>query len=217
MAANSSLTKEEEKDKTSAPNGKKTEAIPKKQTENVYQRPNLSKCFHFGQADHFSNFFPKRKTIAILEEDEDVAEEQEGNFDQDEEILEPDEGETLSCVLQRVLIAPKNKNSHQHRHSLSMTRCTIQSKVCNMIIDSGSSENFVSKKLVTALKLKTEPHSNPYEIEWIKKGGDIQIKEICSVPLLIGGSYKDQIVCDVLDMWMFAISCLGRRGSMMFK
>ncbi|TYK27246.1 zf-CCHC domain-containing protein [Cucumis melo var. makuwa] len=136
------------------------------------KEPNLSKCFRRGQTGHLSNSCPKRKTVAILEDDEDLIEEQEGDFDHDEEILEPDEGERLSCVLQRVLIAPKNDISHQQRHSLFKTRRTIQSKVCNMIIDSGSNKNFVSKKLVTALKLKIEPHSNPYKIGWIKKCGD---------------------------------------------
>ncbi|KAA0039232.1 Transposon Ty3-G Gag-Pol polyprotein [Cucumis melo var. makuwa] len=53
-----------------------------------------------------------------------------------------------------------------------------QGKVCSVIIDSGNSENFVSKKLVAALKLKTEPHSCPYKIGWIKKGGDAQINEL---------------------------------------
>ena len=62
---------------------------------------------------HLSNFFPKKKTIAILEENEDLVKEQEEDYDQDEEILELDKGERLSCILQRVLIAPKNDNSHQ--------------------------------------------------------------------------------------------------------
>lgn len=57
-----------------------------------------------------------------------------------------------------------------------------------------------TERLTFALNRKVEPHPNPYKIGWIKKGGDSQITEICSVPLFIGGSYKDQIVCDVLDM-----------------
>ena len=115
----------------------------------------------------------------------------ERDFGQDEEILEPDERERLSCVVQRVLIALENDISHQQRHSLFKTRCTIRSNVCNMIID---------RKLVTTFKLETEPHSNPYKIELIKKGGNTQISEIFSVPLSIGGTYKDQTVCDVLDI-----------------
>ena len=46
----------------------------------------------------------------------------------------------------------------------------------DIISDSGSSENFLAIKIVTT------------------------IKEICTVPLSIESSYKDQIVCDVLDM-----------------
>lgn len=82
---------------------------------------------------------------------------------------EPDEGERLSCVLRRVLIAPKGDNSHQQRPTLFKTRCTIQNKVYNMIIIVPA-EKIVSKKLVSALNLKTEPHLNPYKIDWIKKG-----------------------------------------------
>ncbi|TYK19824.1 Asp_protease_2 domain-containing protein [Cucumis melo var. makuwa] len=132
-----------------------------------------------------------QKTVAILEEDEHLIKLRERDFGQDEEILEPDERERLSCVVQRVLIALENDISHQQRHSLFKTRCTIQSNVCNMIID---------RKLVTTFKLEIEPRSNPYKIELIKKGGNTQISEICSVPLSIGGTYKDQTVCDVLDI-----------------
>ena len=106
----------------------------------------------------------KKTTVAILEEDGDYVEEQEEDHSQEEEVLEPDDGERLSCVLQRVLITPKSDTSHQQRHSLFKIRCTIKGKVCNVIIGSGNSENFVSKKLVAALKMKTEPHSNPYKI-----------------------------------------------------
>ena len=58
-AAHSSLTqstKEQEKDKTSDLNGKKIEEIPKKQTENMYQRPNLSKCFYASVVDKLAIF-----------------------------------------------------------------------------------------------------------------------------------------------------------------
>lgn len=69
-----------------------------------------------------------------------------------------------------------------------------------MIIDNESSENFVAKKLVTALNLKVEPHPNLYKIGWVKKGGEAIVNEICTVPLFIGSRYKDQIVCDVIEM-----------------
>ena len=123
-ATKSSMThynKDQKKDKTNETNGKK-------QAENAYQRLNLSKCFRCGQTSHLSNACPKRKTVAILEEDEDYVEEQEEDFSQEEEVLEPDDRERLSYVLQRVLITPKSDTSHQQRHSLFKTRCTIQAK-----------------------------------------------------------------------------------------
>ncbi|TYK01383.1 Asp_protease_2 domain-containing protein [Cucumis melo var. makuwa] len=74
------------------------------------------------------------------------------------------------------------------------SKLEINDKVCNVIIDNGSSENFVAKKLVAALNLKTESHPSAYKIGWVKKRGEAQVNEICTVPLTIGSSYKDQIV-----------------------
>ena len=47
----------------------------------------------------------------------------------------------------------------------------INGKVCQVIIDSGSTENIVSKKLVAALNLQVESHPNPYKVNWITKKG----------------------------------------------
>ena len=69
-----------------------------------------------------------------------------------------------------------------------------------MIIDSGSSKNVVSKALVKILNLKTEKHPSPYKIAWIKKGPKVQVLEVCKVPLSIGKYYKDEFVCDMVDM-----------------
>jgi len=69
-----------------------------------------------------------------------------------------------------------------------------------LIIDNGSYENIVSKALVKHLQLPIEPHQFPYEISWIKQGPSIKVTEICRVPISIGNSYKDDVVCNVVDM-----------------
>lgn len=128
---------------------------------------------------------------------EDIASDVE--LDDEPIFLEPDEGDQLSCIVERLLLTPKT-DSFPQRHSLFKTPCTINGKICTIIIDSGSTENIVSQKLVTALNLPVSPHPTPYEVTWIKKGGEVQVNNICSVPPSIGNNYKDQIVCDVLDM-----------------
>ena len=109
---------------------------------------------------------------------EDVDEEEEQGFEEETyegaEIKEGDEGEEVVCVLQRLLLAPKKIDKTQ-RHQIFRTKCTIQNKVRNVIIDSGSSENVVSKALVKALNLKTEKHPSPYKTAWIKKGPKVQV------------------------------------------
>lgn len=93
--------------------------------------------------------------------------------------------EIVSCVIQQILLTPKSESPNQ-RHSLFKTRCMVIGKICNVIIDSGSLENVVSKKLVNALNLKLEPHPNPYKVSWIKKGGEAQVTHTCTVQLSIG-------------------------------
>lgn len=59
----------------------------KKKAKNLYQRPNLSKCFHCGQTGHLSNSNLKRRTVAILDDDEDSNNEQENDFDKEKKPL----------------------------------------------------------------------------------------------------------------------------------
>ncbi|KAF5470547.1 hypothetical protein F2P56_011051 [Juglans regia] len=115
------------------------------------------------------------------------------------------------------MLAPKTEEENQ-RHSIFKTRCTINNKVCNVIIDSGSCENIVSKALVAALALKTEKHPRPYKIGWIRKGSEPRVNNTCRVPFSIGKVYKDEALCDVVEMdachillgrpWQFDVDAL---------
>lgn len=50
------------------------------------------------------------------------------------------------------------------------------------------------------LKLKTELHSSRYTIGWIRKGVELKVTQVCHLPISIGKSYKDTIICDVVEM-----------------
>lgn len=171
----------------------------KKSGSTSYPRQNLGFCYRWNQKGHLSNQCPQWKTVAYVEEEESQEDEMEPNFEEEINELELDEGEQLSCVIQRILLTLKTKTRSQ-RHSLLRTRCTINDKVCNVILDSGSSENIVSWKLVQALNLKLDLHLHPYKMSWIKKSGEAQISSTCIIPLSIGNFYTDQIICDVIDM-----------------
>jgi mannose-6-phosphate isomerase-like protein (cupin superfamily) len=72
--------------------------------------------------------------------------------------------------------------------------------VCDIIIDSGSSKNIVSKVMVTKLGLQTRKHLFPYKIGWIKLGNEVKITEICHIKFSIGKNYVDEVTCDIVEM-----------------
>lgn len=113
--------------------------------------------------------------------------------------MEGDKGELVNYVIQRLLLAPKQEKKTQ-RHNIFKTRCTINQKVCNLIMDSGSCENIVSKALVSTLQLKVEKYPHPYKISWIKNGTETRVTTICHIPFSIGKFYKDEVVYDEVDV-----------------
>ena len=72
------------------------------------------------------------------------------------EVQEDKEGVPLgwSLVIQRLLLTARVEYGDQ-RNEIFRARCTINKRVCDLIIGSGSVENIASKSLVTKLGLKT--------------------------------------------------------------
>lgn len=68
-----------------------------------------------------------------------------------------------------------------------------------MIIDSGSTDNLVSTKVVEKLKLKTKKQPTPYKVSWLQKGYQLIVNEQCEVEMQLG-KYRDKILCDVMHM-----------------
>ncbi|XP_028553218.1 uncharacterized protein LOC114580290 [Dendrobium catenatum] len=167
--------------------------------DNPYSRPTTVKCFRCFQVGHKSNECPSRPQLQLTNADvEDVQGEQEEQEPELEEVS-PDVGEPLICVLEKVLLAPRQRTISQ-RHAIFKTRCTIGGKVCDLMIDSGCTENIVARSVVQALQLKTTKNSNPYKIGWVKKGMEIMVTDMCRVTFSIGKHYVGEVLCDILDM-----------------
>lgn len=84
-----------------------------------------------------------------------------GKHEEEEVVAELDEGDLL--VIRRALNSQKDFNDKQ-RKNIFHNRCTIQGKVCCLIIDSGSGSNVASTSLVEKLGLQTSVYPHLYNI-----------------------------------------------------
>ncbi|KAI0496820.1 hypothetical protein KFK09_023144 [Dendrobium nobile] len=168
--------------------------------DNPYAKPSTIKCFRCMQPGHKSNECPQRKQANFVEVgDDNGSAEVNSDSDEDAEDVYADDGEPLLAVLERLLLAPRQDLKSQ-RHALFRTRCTIAGKVCELLVDSGCTENVVSRTVVHKLQLKTSKRSNPYKISWVKKGVEIAVTDSCRLSFSIGKHYVCEVVCDVVDM-----------------
>ena len=167
--------------------------VPPEAPRNPYSRPASDKCYRCGQPGHRSNQCPKRGVVNLIEpgegtnlEAERIEDEAEYTYEE-EEITEGDDGELLShsLVVRRLLLAPKQMDQSQ-RHNIFRTRCTVNRRVCDVVIDSVSTDYIISRTMVTKVGLKTEKHPSPYKISWIKRGAETTVTETCHLQFSIG-------------------------------
>ncbi|KAI0505034.1 hypothetical protein KFK09_015991 [Dendrobium nobile] len=167
---------------------------------NPYAKPSTLKCFRCFQPGHKSNECPQRQQVHIAEPEDDInRDESDGDKERTDEEVLADEGEPFIGVMEKLLLAPRQSNSSQ-RHAIFKTRCTISGKVCDLLVDSGCTENIVSKSLVQGLQLKTTKLTHPYKISWVKKGSKVLVTDSCRVHFTIGKHYSCEVLCDVLEM-----------------
>lgn len=113
-----------------------------------------------------------------------------------------------SLIVQRVLSAQMELAEMNQRHTLFQTKCVVKERSCRVIIDGGSCNNLASSEMVEKLELATQPHPQPYYIQWFNNSGKVKVTRLVRVSLSIG-SYHDTINCDVVPMQACSI-LLGR-------
>ena len=173
-----------------------TKEIPK--TTNPYTRPAPIKCFKCNLLDHRFSNYPLRKAIHLVEREEEKEDEVYCEPDGDEKEDSDDDVKGRSYVVRKLMLMHKQEDNTQ-RHQLFRTRCTINNKLFQLIIDSGGHENIIGREVVTELKLPVEKHPHPYMIRWIKAVEKIEVNECCKVPFSIDKN-RDEVYCDVVNM-----------------
>lgn len=76
------------------------------------------------------------------------------------------------------------------------------------MMDSGSTEHFVSQVIVNKLSLKMELLGSSYKMVWLK--GEVTVIPCCLIKFFIGRAYREFKWCDVpLEMchMLFGLSC----------
>ena len=71
-----------------------------------------------------------------------------------------EEEEKQSYILRKLMFIPMQEEDNQH-HKLFQIQCIVGSHSFDIIIDSRSCENIITKGVVEALKLLIEPYANP--------------------------------------------------------
>ncbi|XP_040375227.1 uncharacterized protein LOC121053006 [Rosa chinensis] len=152
---------------------------PNQRLTNPYARPTTDVCYRCNKPGHRSNVCPERRQSALIDDyDEDEEEVGRGYEYEGVECTVVESPEKVNIVLQRILLSPKEDGQW---HNIFRSLCSINNKVCNLIVDNGSCENFIAKKLVEYLQLPTQPHDTLYSLGWVKKGPQVRVADSCKV------------------------------------
>ncbi|KAL4347658.1 hypothetical protein GQ457_17G010510 [Hibiscus cannabinus] len=87
----------------------------------------------------------------------------------------------------------------QQRENIFHTRCNVEGKVYFLITNGGSCTNVASTFMFERLDLKTMKHPNPYKLQWLNDGNELNVTKQVLIPFSIG-KYKDDVLCDVVPM-----------------
>ncbi|XP_074305180.1 uncharacterized protein LOC141640192 [Silene latifolia] len=165
------------------------------------------RCFQCQGFGHFRKDRPSNRTLTLIEieewereglieyeEDETLVLEEvetEEGSSKGQVVAPPDTGHNL--VLWRVMNSQQAPLEVDQRSLIFRSRCTVQGRVCNMIIDEGSCTNVASTTLVSKLSLPTQYHPNPYKLRWLDKGSEVKVDKQYVMSFSIGKVYKDKI------------------------
>lgn len=173
------------------------------------------KYYRCNEWGHKSNTCPRRAEVHLLDDKgKEIIEQKEDDFDEQyDEEDPPDEGQRLTYLIHRSFYIPHGENVTE-RENLS-GRGTINGKLCDIIIDNGSTDNLISLKAVQQLGLKVEK----YLTLIVSHGYKVEIKFLWTYvakylyPLAEDIKVKS---CVMWSRWMLPMCCYAGFGNLMF-
>ncbi|XP_026429996.1 uncharacterized protein LOC113326491 [Papaver somniferum] len=169
---------------------------PLTKAPNIYSKFRGDKCNKCNQSGYSSddcrrfNGFIGDNQLQIDSQDDEVF-----NEDASEEVddldLHDSHGDHFVGMIRPFMLT---EPCYSQRHSIFKTKCFIGGKVCDMIIDSGSVDNYIASVVVEKMGLPTTPHPSPYSVGWVNSSSTQRITHQCVI------EYKESVLCDVIDM-----------------
>lgn len=144
-------------------------------------RTGALRCYTCGESGHRQTACPNQNRRGFLNQDvnfhEDPKYDTSDSDSQQETETEFIAGNTgaHTLVLRLNCLLPRSTEESWLRTTLFRSTCTINGKICKLIIDSGSCTNVLSALAVKKLDLKSTPHPAPYKLSWLNKGVDITV------------------------------------------
>jgi len=80
-------------------------------------------------------------------------------------------------MVRRLLGSQMQPQDDTQRENIIHTRCTINGKLCSLIVDGGSCTNVASSRLVSKLNLDTKPHPRPYRHMWLSEDEEVKVTD----------------------------------------
>ncbi|XP_026398862.1 uncharacterized protein LOC113294699 [Papaver somniferum] len=171
---------------------------PPNKPTNIYSKFRGDKCNQPGHSSsdcrRFNGFIGDNQ-VHTESKDVKVFDDDEGDEDENIE-LHKTYGEHFVGMIRTLMLT---EPCYSQRHNIFKTKCFIGGKFCDMIIDSGSVDNYIASVVVEKMGLPTTPHPTPYFVGWVNSSSTQRITHQCVIKFSFVG-YEESVLCDVIDM-----------------
>ena len=120
-----------------------------------------------------------RKFNGLISDDPPTTEKQpqedNGDNDESDDIYEAYGEHFLRMIHPLMLTQP----CFSQWHNIFRSKCLTGGKVCDIITDKSSVDNYISSNVVKKLEMLVTPHPTPYKVRWINSSSSQHITHQC--------------------------------------